>query len=244
MLKKLFTTKLVIIPISILVVLILLIGGLIFFNKYMTPLEKIKVNEEATRVVYNIDEVIEKEYAEDSYVMFALDYLKQEKNENTFTIYEVRDLINEFFDVNYDLDKLNSIAITPYMVERGVTFNTSTMSYTYNKTYTRTDISEMRIVKYNLKKISKKSKNSYVVTYDKYVVTKPYNIYNYYISNDNSQEKVDAISSYLKGEGPVNKVKDLINDKNIDQIGTKEGQLKITYKLIDNKLKVSKVDKK
>ena len=244
MLKKLFTTKLVIIPISILVILLIVGGFLLLDNKWMTPLEKIKVNDEAARVVYNIDEVIERDYSDESYVMFALDYLKQEKNSNTFTVYEVRDTINEFFTVNFDIDKLNNIGITPYMVERGVTFDTSSMSYTYNKTYTRVDISEMKIVKYNIKKITKKSKTSYVVMYDRYVVNKPYNIYNYYLTKDNSQEKIDAISKYLKGDGPVNKVKDLINKDNINEIGSAEGKLKITYKVIDNKLKVSKIEKK
>ena len=205
MLKKIFTTKLVIIPISIV--------------------------------------KIERDYSDESYVMFALDYLKQEKNNSTFTMYEVRDVINDFFNINFDNDKLNMIGITPYMVERGVTFDTSTLSYTYNKTYTRVDINEMPIVKYEVEKISKKNKSKYVVTYNKYKVTKPYNIYNYYLDK-NSKEDVDAISKYLKGEGTVKKVKDLINKDNIDQLGTKEGKLVITYKLIDNKLKITKIEKK
>ena len=244
MLKKIFTTKLVIIPISILCILVIVVAGLLFINKWMTPLEKVKVNDEAQKVVYSIDEVIEKNYSDESYVMFALDYLKQEKNTSTFSMYEVRDTINQFFDVNFDNERLNSIGITPYMVERGVTFDSSSLSYTFNKTYTRADISEMKIVKYQIKKISKKSKSSYVVTYDKYVVTKPYNIYNYYLNKDNSEEKLDAIKKYLQGEGSVYKVKDLITKDNIGEIGAGDGQLKITYKLIDNKLKVSKIEKK
>ena len=244
MLKKVFTTKVIIIPISIVTLILLATGIVLFINKWMTPLEKVKVTEDASKVVYNIDEVIERDYSDESYVMFALETLKQTKNSNTFTIYEVRDTINNFFDVNFDLDRLNKTGLTPYMVERGVTFDTSSMSYTYNKSYTRVDINGMKIVKYDLKKVSKKSNSKYVITYDKYVVTAPYNIYNYYLSKSNSQETIDIISKYLKGEGQINKIKDLITKDNINEIGSVEGKLMITYKLTDNKLQVTKIEKK
>ena len=243
MLKKIFTTKLVIIPISIVLIIILGIVGFILFGKHMTELERVKITDDSKTLVYNIDEVIERDFSDESYIMFALEYLKQTKGGTVFSLYEVRDVIANTFEKGIDHDTIIATGITPYMVGRGVTFDSATNCYSYNKTYTRVDINNMPVVKYSIKKISKKNSKKYVVTYDKYVVDNPYSIYDYYISNSNDQEHINIINEYLKGTGNSNKVKDLITNDNIDKIGSRKGQIKITFIVKDSKLKISKIEK-
>ena len=244
MLKKIFTTKLVFIPIVL--VSLIIIGLIIYFScKRLTELERVKITEEGNKIVYNIDEIIEKDKSDDSYVMFALEYLRMENDTNVFPIKDVLNTINDLFDVNYTEDKLNNIGITQYMVGRGVTFDTNSMSYKYQPSYTRVDINEMPIVKYEIKKIKKVNKSKFIIIYSKYYVDKPYNIYNYFNGKgDEYKNQISISSKYLKGEGSIKDVKDLITKDNINEIGSITGELKVTYKIIDGKLKVINMEQK
>ena len=101
--------------------------------------------------------------------------------------------------------------------------------------------------------------NKYVVIYDKLVVKDPYKVLNYYvdtavtpsnlgvISEKIKAEKTDydtsGIYAYLTGGGKVGPVKEAINEKNIDEIGERAGEVKVTYVVHGDKLLVENIEK-
>lgn len=247
--KKVLTNKYFIIGI---VIFILLITCLIFIRKTkkMTNLEKIKVEETSNDIAYYLDEITEHKDEAGKYICFAIEYLYSTKDKKNFEADEVLEVINTYFTNDYDIEKLSNIGITPYMADKGIVFDRSNASYTYNKSKSKSDIAEEPIIKYELKKVKKISNKKFEAIFTKYVVTNPYKLLNYYNDSTITSLKVKiedtssdskAVSEYLKGNEPVSKVKELINKDNINKVGTIEDDITIKYVIDDNKLKVEKI---
>jgi len=103
---------------------------------------------------------------------------------------------------------------------------------------TSKEISTKVLYKYSInKKINSKK---FIVKYDRYIVTNPYDVLNYYEKNNiNNKDKYDTsnINKYLNGEGKIKLIKNAINkDK-----GKKEGNVEITYIIKDKQLLVDNI---
>ena len=82
-----------------------------------------------------------------------------------------------------------------------------------------------------------KSKNKFVLTYNKYVVNDPYKVLNYY-NDKNDTNKIIVTSSYLKGERNITSIKSVINKDNIKEFGKIEKSRKVVLKFIDREDKI------
>ena len=221
----------------IIVLLVISIISIIFINsRSISKLERVNLENNSNDIINHLD-IVADSNDEGKYIIFALNYLKGKYNKDTFTDDEVINTINNIFNVKYDIYKLESISITNEMSKVGIIKDTN--GYVINNTLTRKDISEKKLVKYSIKKISKKSNDKYVIEYNKLIVDNPYNMFNYY--NEIDINKAKDIKEYLDGNTNYNKTKDIINETDISKYGYKDGSIKVTYKIVDNKLLVDSI---
>ena len=136
--KKVLTNKYFIITI---VFIIILLACFIFFkkSKKMTNLEKIKVEETCNEVADYLDEIVENDIENGKYICFAIEYLYNNTDKNVFSAKEIIDVINKYFDKEYSIDTMADIGVTPYMADKGIVFDLSNASYTYNKSNIKSD---------------------------------------------------------------------------------------------------------
>ncbi|MBR3523191.1 MAG: hypothetical protein IKN87_00700 [Bacilli bacterium] len=247
--KKVLTNKYFIIAIAF---LIILLACFIFFkkSKKMTNLEKIKVEETSNEIADYLEEITEHDDESGKYICFAIEYLYNNTDKNVFSANEIIEVVNKYFDKEYDIDAVASIGITPYMADKGIVFDLSNASYTYNKSNIKSDIAKTKIVKFELKKIKKINNKKFEVTFSKYVVDNPYKILNYYndislLNNKfkDNQNNVDtkAISDYLKGKAKAKEVKKMITKDNISKIGKVDNDVIVEFAVKDNKLIIEKI---
>ena len=247
--KKVLTNKYFIIAI---VFLIMLLACFIFFrkSKKMTNLERIKVEETSNEIADYLDEITEHDDESGKYICFAIEYLYNNTDKNVFSADEIIEIVNKYFDKEYDIETIAGIGITPYMADKGIVFDLSNASYTYNKSNIKSDIAKTTIVKFELKKVKKINNKSFEATFSKYVVTNPYKILNYYNDEDLFKKKMNSdskgndnkvISDYLKGKAKVKEVKKMITKDNISKIGKIDSDVTIKYVVKDNKLKIEKI---
>ena len=239
--KKIDKTK------ALIVVVILLLGVIVINKKSITPVERIKLEEESDSVSENIN-VIEEKQDLDSCVIYTINYYASEKGINKISIKDINKYIKNHFNIKTSEKEISKLGITSNMLEERITFNPTENTYeksTDKKTYA--DIAGEKIEKYREEKIKKKSNNKFVVTYKKYVVKDPYKILNYYTDMNNKNEKkvtkynTEEIDNYLKGEESKKTIKKYITEKNIGKIGKEEGKVKITYIIRDGNILIDKI---
>lgn len=236
--KKLNTKNKILLNIVLLIIIIFLIF-LLVYNFKITKLERIKINEFDKKTSVFMEEYADSE-DEGKYINYAIEYLNSKNNSNEFSIDDVLKTINNTFDENYTKQKLYKIGITISMHEKGIVFDDSKGIFRYNDQKTRSDIAKTPIVKYELKRVKKKSKNRFVLVYSKLVVDDPYKILNYY-NGKNDNKKIGIISSYLKGESNIVNVKKIINSNNIKEFGKVEKNKKVVLKIDNKKLIIQKI---
>lgn len=88
----------------------------------------------------------------------------------------------------------------------------------------------------------KKSGDSFIVTYDKYIINDPYKILNYYIGLDNAKAAEDKVLNYLKGSGKKEDILSVLTKKDINKIKSKKSEIKVTYKLYKNNLVIDSIE--
>lgn len=236
--KKLNTKNKILLNIVLLIIIIFLIF-LLVYNFKITKLERIKINEFDKKTSVFMEEYADSD-DEGKYINYAIEYLNSKNNSNEFSIDDVLKTINNTFDENYTKQKLYKIGITISMHEKGIVFDDSKGIFRYNDQKTRSDIAKTPIVKYELKRVKKKSKNRFVLVYSKLVVDDPYKILNYY-NGKNDNKKIGIISSYLKGESNIVNVKKIINSNNIKEFGKVEKNKKVVLKIVNKKLIIQKI---
>lgn len=218
---------------SVLVLIIAIILVFVFSNKKITKLEQIRIEEFNDNYSNYLDEIYLNEKDEGRYINFAVEYLYNKTGEKEIKIGKILEVINDTFDINYDEMKIEKIGITESMLNKGLVYDSGKRVFKYNSNRTGADLAHTSIIKYNLKKITKKSNEKFVLEYEKYLVDDPYKVLNYY-SNDADNTK--EITEYLKGNSKISVIKDKITSKNIKKVGKIEGKTKITLVIKNNKL--------
>ena len=125
------------------------------------------------------------------------------------------------------------------MNEKSIIYNSEKNTFSIikdKKSYAQ--IASEKIVKYEIDTVKKKN-NKYIIKYNKYVVTNPYEIVNYYNENN---EDTKEINDYLSGNTSKNKILKYINKDNINKIGKKEEEVKITYIIKNNKVLIDDIN--
>lgn len=223
---------------GIIVLLIILIGC-----SRVTPLEEKTIKEVSKRVMPYIDRVENsKEEKFNKYVYYALEYAYNEYDKTELTVKEIKKIIENTF--NYDINdkKIKSISLTKEMMENNIIYDFVTGKFLIDKTQiTQSEIANKKLTFYEIDSIKKVSSEHFKVTYDKYVVTNPYEILNYYtdLNNKKSTKKkydITPIYNYLVAKGKEKDVKNYVIGGNFEKFAKKKGKLKVDYVVKNDKL--------
>lgn len=208
------------------VILILLF--LLTFNHFkISKLEQITITKYSDKMMNYMD-TLEKDKL-DYYVGYTLTYYYNEENKKEISISEIVNFINHHFHKKVTKKQIQSLGITPYMIDLHITYNSNSKKYSIHiDELSYADIAKKKIVKYELEKIKKKNGKTYEVTYYKYEVKNPYKILNYYTNKEKNKE-VEEINLYLTGKSSKKNIMKYITKKNIDKIGEKKEKIKIRY---------------
>lgn len=233
--------KIYIVFIAIIVLIVLTIMILSNLNK-LTKLEEIKIEEFSNKIVNHIEEFMNTN-DEGKYICYAIENLYNNSDKVEFTSKEVLEIINTTFNVNYTNETILDIGITPKMLDKGITYDVATSTYTYKSDKTRIDIANSKIIKYELTNIKKNGKDRFLITYKKYVIENPYDILNYYnnlnIEQDNNYDTT-IISEYLKGNKKISELKNSIDNKDITNYGKYDSEISLELIIKDNTLVINK----
>ena len=128
------------------------------------------------------------------------------------------------------------------MIENNIIYDFVTGKFLIDKTQiTQSEIADKKLTFYEIDSIKKISSEHFKVTYDKYVVTNPYEILNYYtdLNNKKSTKKkydITPIYNYLVAKGKEKDVKNYVIGGNFEKFAKKKGKLKVDYVVKNDKL--------
>lgn len=238
---KLIPKKSVIIAVISILLIALIITLVIINSNKITNLEEIKINEFSNEISNYIEE-FENIDDEGKYINYAIEYLYNTENKTEYSIDEITNVINETFNVKYVQEDIIELGITPKMLEKGITIDSSSNMLKYNITKTRVDIANTPINKYEKVSIKKVNKEKFIVTFKKYIIENPYEILNYYNNqniNEDDKYNIEDVSEYLKGNRKISVIKDFINIEDIKHYGKENGTLELELIIKDNKLVIN-----
>ncbi len=239
-------------PIAVGILLVAFITTLIVTSHHVNDLEHAKIVDTSADTISYLEEVESVETEDiDKYIAYALAYSYGEHDKDILSSNEIKAIIEDHFNVELKAEDIDGIGITPFLMDRHIYFVPEEQKYTLNASdITQSMIANIPVIKYELQDISKSS-GKYYVTYEKYIVDNPYEVLNYYadkatkaveegkeVSNQN-----DGIYDYLTAKGKVKSVKNAINSENIDAVGRRDGKIKVTYIVKNDKLLVDKIEK-
>lgn len=249
----------VIIIIASLVAIIIAGASMFMSLNSLSSLEAAKLLEVSNDISPTLEEIEDCDRGADCYTMYAIEYLYAKDSKTDFKLDDIKNVLSARFAKEFKDEELITLGGSMYATDRGITTGAGDVLYHLDRSkVTQAYIASKPIIKY-VEKESKKQFNKYIVIYDKLVVKDPYKVLNYYvdtavtssnlgvISEKIKAEKTDydtsGIYAYLTGGGKVGPVKEAINEKNIDEIGERAGEVKVTYVVHGDKLLVENIEK-
>ncbi len=222
----------------IIVLVIILIG----FRR-VTPLEKKAIKDFSEKVMPYMDRIENsKESKVNKYVYYALEYGYNEYDKKELTVDEVKKIIQDTFNYTVTSKQLKNIVVSPEMIANNMRYDFTTEKYTIDKSQiTQSEIAKKELTFYEVNTIKKLSKNHFKVIYDKYIVTNPYEILNYYTDLNNSKDAkkqydVTPIYNYLIGQGKEKDIKNYVIGANFNKFSKKKGTFRVDYLMKNDKL--------
>ena len=192
-----------------------------------------------------------------SYVIYAMEYNYNENDKTSLTLSKMKKLLEGVFNRTFSEKEIEKLGITPDMLDKNISYDPGEKKFTIDKSsFSYADIAATKIIKYQLQSIKKKGKNKFVATYDKYVVSNPYEVLNYYdnLNNENNSKKDNKkketnvktydttdIFNYLTGKEKVKVMKTYITDENASKVGKKKGTVVVKYLLEDDNILVNEI---
>lgn len=231
--KNIFKRKNITIIFLLLMIIIIII--LLFKVNSLSPIEEHVIKDYSNDYTEYLDIIEDSDRTKlDRYICYAVKYLSKNENKETISIKEVNKFIKKHFTIKTSIKKISAIGISPYMVKNNITIDSKTDDYKLlDDELSNTDIATKKIVKYDLIKIKKKNNYKYELTYNKYVVTNPYKVLNYYLGLDSKKQSenysITEIEDYLKGKTTEKTFKTYITSNNISKVGKNKGNIKVTY---------------
>lgn len=251
--KDSMNNRLMILVIATFIIAIVGLGFLLFGNKKMSKIEENKLSEIGSTYIpylHYYTDVDKNENEFTKYVLFAVNYYYNEEGKEEVSFKDIRKLAKEVFGINVKDKDLEKVGLITYMIENGINYTPGSKMYTISQKNTMPELAQKEITKYNQIKAVKKSGSTYVVTYEKYTVEKPYELMNYYMDKSQDTKNKDAakdkkiadeILEYLRGKAKVGTIVNYINKDNIKRCGKVGNKITITYKSTDDGLVISKI---
>ena len=244
--------KTTIILAALLVAAIAFIIVLIFpKERKINALERIGINDFSDKVIISMEEIDRtvdsstnvtalpkelKDISKDRFIAYALEYAYEKDNKTTLTANEIKDIIENIFDIEISTDEINSVGISPTLLDKNVGHDPVNEAYTISKeNRTKREIALIPIAKY-IQTSVKAEDDNYVVKYDKYIVKNPYDVLS--ITNND----MSKINDYLNGKGKASSIKAIINADNAASVASKEKETTIKYTVKNDKITIVSIE--
>ena len=143
-------------------VIVLLLLMIIINKISITPVEKVKLEDESKIIAENINTIEDKQDL-DSCVIYTINYYASCKNINKVSIKDINKYIEKHFNIETSEKEVSKLGITPKMLDDRITFNPTENAYEKSaekKTYA--DIAGEKIEKYLKGEESKKTIKKYI----------------------------------------------------------------------------------
>lgn len=237
-----YKNKIMIICVGVLLLVILLTLIINSSKNNINKLEKIKIEEVSNDIMSFMEEIEDVDSKEvDKYISYALEYSYNFNDKNELTVKEIKDLIESKFTIKLKEKDIKDIGITPLLLDKNIYHNPEENKYSIDKSnITQPMIAKIPITTYEIDTIERK-KDKYIITYDKYVVSNPYEVLNYYNDNNIDSKQSKKIMDYLTCKGKITSVKEAINKDNITKVGKIKESVIVTYILKKDKLLVDSI---
>lgn len=231
-------------------VLTALVVILLFFclTRKMSSVEKITLTNTSNDIMPYLNDIDSINSSLDEFIIYSLNYSYNELGTPTLSTKEIVKILNERFNIKVTEKQIEEVGVSPLLMENNITYSPNTSSYSYvNSTKTNQEIAETKIYYYVNKKIKKKNSHKYVITYDKYVISNPYEILNYYDAKNNEEGKESKyqdttdIYNYLTGKETLKVLNKYLNEEILTSIAKKETTIKVTYEVIDDNIVITNI---
>lgn len=174
------------------------------------------------------------EYPLDRFVAFALEYNYNENDKTEISAKQIKKLIESIFDITLKTENINSVGISPLLLDKNVTHDPVSKIYTLNPQTDKRIIADIPITKYiSNKSYTNKDRSAYTVVYDKYTAKSPYDV----IPHANGE----GVRDYLDGNGKVKSIKNVITKDNASEIVSPAKQTTVTYAIKDGKILIKSI---
>ena len=254
---------------AIVLALTLIITTVILFNKNskkLSEIEEIKLKEvskDLENYLYNLEG---NNYSPtEKNIFFTLDYKYNEEDKDKLKAEEIKEFVESKINTTLEVNELNSIGVSPNMLEKNISFDHMENEFFMNKkNTTMAQIAETPIYKYQLNDMKKKNRTTFVLTYTKYKINDPYEILNYYndinneytnnsnvvgedgtivqVETDFEPYDTDIILNYLKGNEKVSVLSVYLTEDLLKAKAEDKGTITITYILKDGKILLDKIE--
>lgn len=244
-----YKLQLIIIILAIIVILQFISSGKTTF------LEKKYIENKSNSImpyIANIEKSTDKDL--DKYIIYAVEYNYNENNQKNVSLKTVVDTINNIFNKKVTEEKIIKVGITPSMIDAHIGYDSEKnefVSYVDRKTYN--DIAETKINIYIIDTIKKCNDSKFKVAYKKYIVNNPYDILNYYDSQNNLLKKdrrqnktVDTTDmlDYLTGKGNLKTIQKYFKADEVKEFAKAKGKVVVTYTYENEILKINEISTK
>ena len=228
----------------------------------VSSVEKIKLKEISDSIIDCFEDIEDNDSdGLDKYIVYSLERNYKKNEKTSMTTDEMAKELNSIFSKEIKSEDLDNTGISPMMLEKNIVYDFNAKEFTiHTSTKKMSEIAETKIYKYDLNETYKEN-GKYVVTYNKLVVSNPYQILNYYndmnnkasqpevdsetgeITKEASGEKVDTkeISDYLRGNASMDTIRKYITSDNIKEIGENKGTVKVTFVEQNDKLLIESI---
>ncbi len=231
-------------------------------SRKLSSIEERELKKNSEIVMSYMEEIENVKKAElSSYIIYAMEYNYNENDKTSLTLSKMKTLLESVFNKTFSTKEIEKIGITPDMLDKNISYDPGEKKFTIDKSsFSYADIAATKIVKYQLQSIKKTGKNKFVAIYDKYVVSNPYEVLNYYdnLNNENNSKKDNKkdskkqttkvktydttdIFNYLTGKEKVKVMKTYITNENASKVGKKKGTVIVKYLLEDDNILVNEI---
>ena len=210
------------------IVLFFAISIVIYNHFHINTLERDLLNEQS-KIIMNYYDTVENSESDgnDRYILFALNYADNELDKYSLNSKEIKEIINNYFNISISEEDINNIGITELLLDNNIIQNYQDNKYEIDKkNINQQTIAKRSVVIYKQKTIKKRGKE-YTISYEKYSIDNPHEVLNYFIEkNDTNTER---INDYLSAKGKIKDIKESVTDDLLNSKFKKMDDVEVTF---------------
>jgi len=223
------------------IVVILVATSLTVFSKIrprkLTEVEQITLNNFNEKVLPYLDQIdTETDHEakrDEKLIAFAILYAHDEQAQSEFTLDQINDIIDDFFEAKISKTEFDPNAPSSYLAQQGIHYDMAQEKYIYHQvTKSKKEIAQTPLYAYSQKDATIKG-DVINVTYSKYLIKNPYDLFT---AAATSNQNTAGVGDYLAGEGKAKDIKRLLTPENAEYAATYQKDYALRLEIKDGKI--------